>query len=115
VPKRWPCPFPQHGREKHERRIELEPWRQMIADTYPGDFARAYSAPAATAVSAAYGGGSRMAITGTNTLWRLVTTPDGSHPARRPRSAASVPGPGKQDRPEANDSVGRPVFPGGPG
>lgn len=39
--KQWPCLFSQHGPgRKHERRIELEPWQQEIADAYPGDFAR---------------------------------------------------------------------------
>lgn len=29
--KHWPCFFPQHGSgRKHERRIELEPWQEML-------------------------------------------------------------------------------------
>ena len=39
--KHWPCLFPQHGPgRKHERTIELVPWQQAIARTYPGLFAR---------------------------------------------------------------------------
>jgi hypothetical protein len=39
--KHWPCLFPQHGPgRKHERKIELEPWQQVIVTEHPGDFAR---------------------------------------------------------------------------
>ena len=39
--KHWPCLFPQHGPGlKHTRKIELAEWQQVIADRYPGDFAR---------------------------------------------------------------------------
>jgi hypothetical protein len=34
--KHWPCLFPQHGPgRKHERRIELVPWRQELVDLDP--------------------------------------------------------------------------------
>ncbi len=34
--KSWPCLFPQHGPgKKHERRIRLETWQQLIADCRP--------------------------------------------------------------------------------
>jgi hypothetical protein len=39
--KHWPCLFPQHGPgRKHERKIELEAWQQVIVAEYAGDFAR---------------------------------------------------------------------------
>ena len=39
--KHWPCLFPQHGPgRKHERRIELEPWQQIIVSEHAGDFVR---------------------------------------------------------------------------
>jgi hypothetical protein len=39
--KHWLCLFPQHGPgRKHERRIELEPWQQVIVDASPADFLR---------------------------------------------------------------------------
>jgi hypothetical protein len=39
--KHWPCLFPQHGPgHKHCREIHLAPWQQVIANAYPGDFAR---------------------------------------------------------------------------
>jgi hypothetical protein len=39
--KHWPCLFPQHGPgRKHERRIELEAWQQVIVAEHAGDFAR---------------------------------------------------------------------------
>jgi hypothetical protein len=39
--KHWPCLFPQHGPgRKHERKIELEPWQQVIVAEHAGDFAR---------------------------------------------------------------------------
>ena len=39
--KHWPCLFPQHGPgRKHERKIELEAWQQLIVTEHPGDFAR---------------------------------------------------------------------------
>ncbi len=39
--KHWPCLFPQHGPgKKHERRIELAPWQQIIADAQPAALAR---------------------------------------------------------------------------
>lgn len=41
VCKHWPCLFPQHGPgRKHERKIELESWQQIIVNKYPGNFAR---------------------------------------------------------------------------
>jgi hypothetical protein len=41
VSKHWPCLFPQHGPgRKHERKIELESWQEMIVTEHPGDFAR---------------------------------------------------------------------------
>jgi hypothetical protein len=34
--KHWACLFPQHGPgRKHERKIELLPWQEAIADLYP--------------------------------------------------------------------------------
>lgn len=37
----WPCFFPQHGPgKKHERRIALEPWQQLIVDGHPWAFVR---------------------------------------------------------------------------
>jgi hypothetical protein len=37
----WPHLFPQHGPgRKHERRIVLEPWQQLIVDRYPGRLLR---------------------------------------------------------------------------
>jgi hypothetical protein len=39
--KHWPCLFPQHGPGmKHNRKIELADWQQVIVDRYPGDFVR---------------------------------------------------------------------------
>lgn len=39
--KHWPCLFPQHGPgRKHERRIVLQPWQQLIVDTFPREFVR---------------------------------------------------------------------------
>ncbi|HWI95292.1 MAG TPA: hypothetical protein VNS60_04415 [Solirubrobacterales bacterium] len=39
--KHWPHLFPQHGPGiKHERKIALEPWQQLIADRYPGRLLR---------------------------------------------------------------------------
>ena len=39
--KHWPHLFPQHGLgRKHERKIALEPWQQLIADRYPGRLLR---------------------------------------------------------------------------
>lgn len=39
--KHWPCLFPQHGPgRKHERKIELESWQQVIVAEHAGDFAR---------------------------------------------------------------------------
>jgi hypothetical protein len=39
--RHWPCLFPQHGPgRKHLRKIELEPWQQLITSRYPGHFAR---------------------------------------------------------------------------
>jgi hypothetical protein len=39
--KHWPCLFPQHGPgKKHNRKIELEPWQQMIASQDPGALVR---------------------------------------------------------------------------
>ena len=35
------CLFPQHGPgKKHERRIALEPWQQVIVDAHPWEFTR---------------------------------------------------------------------------
>jgi hypothetical protein len=37
--KHWPCLFPQHGPgRKHERKIELEAWQQVIVGEHAGDF-----------------------------------------------------------------------------
>jgi hypothetical protein len=37
----WPVLFPQHGPgKKHERRIALEPWQQVIVDAHPWHFIR---------------------------------------------------------------------------
>jgi len=34
--KHWPCLFPQHGPgRKHERKIELRPWQELIIDQHP--------------------------------------------------------------------------------
>jgi hypothetical protein len=39
--KHWPCLFPQHGPgRKHARKIELQPWQELITARYPGEFAR---------------------------------------------------------------------------
>jgi hypothetical protein len=39
--KHWPCLFPQHGPgKKHDRRIVLAYWQEVIVGKYPGDFAR---------------------------------------------------------------------------
>jgi hypothetical protein len=39
--RHWPCLFPQHGPgEKHQRKIELAEWQQVIVERYPGEFAR---------------------------------------------------------------------------
>ncbi|WP_037668706.1 helix-turn-helix domain-containing protein [Streptomyces griseus] len=39
--KHWTCVFPQHGPgKKHERRIALEPWQQVITDADPWEFIR---------------------------------------------------------------------------
>jgi hypothetical protein len=39
--KHWPCLFPQHGPgRKHERRIELESWQQLMVTEHAGRFAR---------------------------------------------------------------------------
>ncbi len=39
--KHWPCLFPQHGPgKKHDRRIILEPWQQLIVDAHPWEFIR---------------------------------------------------------------------------
>jgi hypothetical protein len=39
--KAWPCLFPQHGPgRKHERKIELAPWQELITDREPEQFIR---------------------------------------------------------------------------
>ena len=39
--KHWACLFPQHGPgRKHQRKIELAPWQEVIVREYPGEFAR---------------------------------------------------------------------------
>jgi hypothetical protein len=39
--KHWICLFPQHGPgRKHQRRIELAQWQDIIVRRYPGEFAR---------------------------------------------------------------------------
>jgi hypothetical protein len=39
--KHWTCLFPQHGPgRKHNRKIQLEQWQQVIVRKYPGEFAR---------------------------------------------------------------------------
>ncbi|WP_432116750.1 transcriptional regulator [Streptomyces sp. bgisy032] len=39
--RHWPRLFPQHGPgKKHERRIALEPWQQLIVDAHPWEFVR---------------------------------------------------------------------------
>jgi hypothetical protein len=39
--RHWPCLFPQHGAgKKHDRRIELATWQQVIAARYPDRLAR---------------------------------------------------------------------------
>ena len=39
--RHWPHLFPQHGPGmKHERRIALEPWQQVIVDAHPWQFIR---------------------------------------------------------------------------
>lgn len=39
--KHWPHLFPQHGPgRKHERKIALEPWQQLIVGRYPGRLLR---------------------------------------------------------------------------
>ena len=39
--KHWVCLFPQHGPgRKHQRKIELAHWQEVIVRKYPGGFAR---------------------------------------------------------------------------
>jgi hypothetical protein len=39
--KRWPCFFPQHGPgRKHERRIVLSAWQQILVERHPEQFVR---------------------------------------------------------------------------
>jgi hypothetical protein len=39
--KHWACLFPQHGPgRKHQRKIELAQWQEIIVRKYPGEFAR---------------------------------------------------------------------------
>jgi hypothetical protein len=39
--KHWPCLFPQHGPgKKHDRRITLADWQQIIVDAHPWEFVR---------------------------------------------------------------------------
>jgi hypothetical protein len=39
--KHWACLFPQHGPgRKHQRKIELAQWQEVIVRKYPGEFAR---------------------------------------------------------------------------
>jgi hypothetical protein len=39
--RHWTCLFPQHGSgKKHERRIELETWQQVIIEHHPWDLLR---------------------------------------------------------------------------
>ncbi len=39
--KHWCCMFPQHGPgKKHERKIALEPWQQVIVKAHPWEFIR---------------------------------------------------------------------------
>jgi len=39
--KHWPCLFPQHGPgKKHDRKIALEPWQQVIVEAHPWEFIR---------------------------------------------------------------------------
>ena len=39
--KHWVCLFPQHAPGlKHNRKIELAAWQQVIVSLHPGDFAR---------------------------------------------------------------------------
>jgi hypothetical protein len=39
--RHWPCLFPQHGPgKKHERRIVLDEWQQVIVDARPWEFIR---------------------------------------------------------------------------
>jgi len=39
--KHWACLFPQHGPgRKHQRKIELAHWQEVIVRKYPGEFAR---------------------------------------------------------------------------
>jgi hypothetical protein len=39
--KHWACLFPQHGPgRKHQRKIELSRWQEVIVRKYPGEFAR---------------------------------------------------------------------------
>ena len=37
----WPCLLPQHGPgKKHDRRIQLTDWQQVVVDAFPGRFLR---------------------------------------------------------------------------
>jgi hypothetical protein len=55
--KHWPCLFPQHGPgRKHQRRIELEAWQQVIVTGHPGDFTRGLFHSDATAASTGFAG-----------------------------------------------------------
>jgi hypothetical protein len=39
--KHWACLFPQHGPgRKHQRKIELAQWQEVIVRKYPGEFAK---------------------------------------------------------------------------
>lgn len=39
--KHWACLFPQHGPgRKHQRKIKLAQWQEVIVRRYPGEFAR---------------------------------------------------------------------------
>jgi LAGLIDADG-like domain len=39
--KHWPCFFPQHGAgKKHTRRIELEPWQELLVQQATEEFIR---------------------------------------------------------------------------
>ena len=39
--KHWPCLFPQHGPgKKHDRKIELADWQQVVAESQPAALAR---------------------------------------------------------------------------
>lgn len=66
--KHWPCFFPQHGPgKKHDRRIALEPWQQMIVDAHPWGSSAGSSTPTAAASPTGPLAWSRVSASATST------------------------------------------------